>query len=445
MKRLTFLLFSLFISISILPQIYMRNVDESAEDFINRIKPSGKELVHPVIETTWNSPAGQKVIFAFWEVKGTKKADYVMGKLLVPIDEEENYKMITIDKFYQNPSTPQILSVFFVDHDKDGIYELGVLYSSDYRHYIMAGTFYNAAVYQAIDYDNLPNELFCIEDIDGGTDGNNDVGEEFSPIFTTTAEAKKYLKERGPAKKEKLNFIKNFEGTIGEEFVYLHLKKRSGELEGFYFSKKQGEDIMVRGSIDGSDGTINLGAWNQEEGYTIQIKGQIKGESFSGGWTDRRTNEKKPVKLKESKVELTPSDEIVGIYTTESEWDDLADLCDCPMRLKIEEEAGKYIYTLRISQIQYRGDVSLSREIDHDNDETIYITLDGIPWAEWLGNIAHIEDEEDMPELMEISGVDGVWDSNRNSIMIQNTGNAMNYYVKLKECDCKYIYLSRKD
>ena len=46
--------------------------------------------------------------------------------------------------------------------------------------------------------------------------------------------------------------------------------------------------------------------------------------------------------------------------------------------------------------------------------------------------------EENLSLPQEISG-----ELNENEIIIQNYGNAMNYYMKLGECDVKYLYLIR--
>ncbi|NDV69008.1 hypothetical protein [Dysgonomonas sp. 25] len=421
-------------------QTYTRETDESAESFVDRIKPKEKTLAHPVIETTWNSPDGRKVIFAFWDMDitgddGKYIETCIVGKLLVPADESSDYKMIEIDKFHQNPSTPEILSVFFYDCDNDGVRELGILYSSDYQHYMMAGTFYQGALYAALDYDSLPEQLFCLQDIYGGALGNNDSGDTY-PEFSNTSELRAYLKKQGTPRKWQLNFIKNFEGTIGTTKIYAHLEKRGSELEGFYFEEESGIETSIRGSINQQDGTISIGAWNKKEGHTIKIEGLLKDGGFAGEWTDRRTDEKAPVKLKEIETNFTSSSEIVGIYTISNE--EYSESGNCPVRAKIERKDGKYLYTLTIDRTQYRGDVSFTREIGRYG-EIAYITFEGFKWAENLGDIS---DEDAEHIATDTYGLEGVWE--KKGISIQNYGNSMNYYVKIRECDCKFIFLKKE-
>ena len=66
------------------------------------------------------------------------------------------------------------------------------------------------------------------------------------------------------------------------------------------------------------------------------------------------------------------------------------------------------------------------------------ITFENIEWSEYLGAIDPEGEtsEEDLPLPQDIGGV-----LYKNEITIQNYGNAMNYYVKLGECDVKYIHL----
>ena len=67
-----------------------------------------------------------------------------------------------------------------------------------------------------------------------------------------------------------------------------------------------------------------------------------------------------------------------------------------------------------------------------------YITFKDIEWSEYLGAIdpEGTKSEEDLELPKDIQGV-----LYKDEITIQNSGNAMNYYVKFGECDLMYIHL----
>ncbi|MFV0470407.1 MAG: hypothetical protein ACK5L7_00005, partial [Paludibacteraceae bacterium] len=77
----------------------------------------------------------------------------------------------------------------------------------------------------------------------------------------------------------------------------------------------------------------------------------------------------------------------------------------------------------------------------NDKKDGYYLTLKNIEWSENEGALdeegEQVDDSVELPK--EIQGV-----LYKNEITIQNTGNSMNYYVKIAECDQKYIHLIKK-
>lgn len=112
----------------------------------------------------------------------------------------------------------------------------------------------------------------------------------------------------------------------------------------------------------------------------------------------------------------------------------------CPMTLVIDRDGAGYNYLLKLDKQRYSGKAGISSE----GNET-FLTLEGIRWSEYEGDISGEDNDttQTSADSVEIPvGVDAlVTDS---GFVIQNTGNAMNYYVKFAGCDCKYINLVKR-
>ncbi len=110
---------------------------------------------------------------------------------------------------------------------------------------------------------------------------------------------------------------------------------------------------------------------------------------------------------------------------------------NCKMELNIYPDKKQFAYRLKTNTRQLHGDVVIT---PNEKQDGYYITLKGIEWSEYEGAATPEEDEikeqDDMALPQEVQGV-----LYENEITIQNTGNAMNYYVKFGDCDLKYIHL----
>ncbi|BFM45342.1 hypothetical protein CFS9_39830 [Flavobacterium sp. CFS9] len=121
--------------------------------------------------------------------------------------------------------------------------------------------------------------------------------------------------------------------------------------------------------------------------------------------------------------------DIVGNYTFKDEATD----CKIILSLFYENEILKYQMKTNTRELSGNAKIDLNEKKDG-----YYITFKNIEWSEYSG-VTDTEGEtsdEDLPLPQDIQGV-----LYKNEITIQNSGNAMNYYVKLGECDVKYIQL----
>ena len=125
--------------------------------------------------------------------------------------------------------------------------------------------------------------------------------------------------------------------------------------------------------------------------------------------------------------------EIMGLDTTGN--DPLNDV-GCKISLSLFYENNVLKYQMETSSRELSGNAELTPNEEQDG---YYITFKNIEWSEYLGNIDQEDEENSNEDLPLPQDIEGVLDE--DGITIQNTGNAMNYYVKLRECDAKYIHL----
>lgn len=108
---------------------------------------------------------------------------------------------------------------------------------------------------------------------------------------------------------------------------------------------------------------------------------------------------------------------------------------DCEIFLSLFYKNGVLEYNMETNTRKLSGNAKIEL---NENKDGYYITFKNIEWSEYLGAIDTEGEtsEEDLPLPQDIQGV-----LYKDEITIQNSGNAMNYYVKLGECDVKYIHL----
>jgi len=111
---------------------------------------------------------------------------------------------------------------------------------------------------------------------------------------------------------------------------------------------------------------------------------------------------------------------------------------NCKFDLTLYREKGQLRYKLVTKTRNLTGTAEI--ELNEKKDG-YYLDLKDLEWSE---NEGALNDEgEPIEEDIKIpTTVQGVM--YKDEITIQNAGNSMNYYVKIGECDLKYINLKRK-
>mgnify|MGYP003585327353 CR=1 FL=1 len=125
------------------------------------------------------------------------------------------------------------------------------------------------------------------------------------------------------------------------------------------------------------------------------------------------------------------------LFDIEGEYFFKAETTGCKMNLTLYYANNQLKYKLKTNTREISDNATLQL---NERKDGYYITFENIEWSEYLGALDEegnpIEENLSLPQ--EISG-----ELNENEIIIQNYGNAMNYYMKLGECDVKYLYLIR--
>jgi len=133
-----------------------------------------------------------------------------------------------------------------------------------------------------------------------------------------------------------------------------------------------------------------------------------------------------------SAIKTPEASDITGTYYAES-LDGQSESCN--MSVEIKKDGAGYSYEISLNDKKTKGKASLQK----GEDKQTYINFEGIKWAEYEGDISNDPEKGDTTLLELPVGISGVIAG--NEITIQNTGNAMNYYVKFAGCDEKYIRL----
>ena len=146
-----------------------------------------------------------------------------------------------------------------------------------------------------------------------------------------------------------------------------------------------------------------------------------------------------------SKVSLqtnTNKELIEGVYKTQPESDNSD---KCQISIEISKTKTSYSYFLKTKIRELKGIANLTT---NDSGEKI-IVLEGIEWDEYEGDISREEENDSIADSgtnsQELKIPVGIGASyTKDTLTIQNYGNAMNSYTKLSECGRKYIQLIKK-
>ncbi len=226
---------------------------------------------------------------------------------------------------------------------------------------------------------------------------------------------------------------KTYIGKIDDKYGVVFEIITNGEtIKGVYFYEKKGMDISLKG-------TNKNGRWTlEEEDYahntTAKIEGQLNGAIFAGEWIDLKTNKHLPLTLTETpKIAPVLPAKIEGVYQATT----MEESSNCAITVAIRKEKGEYLYDFQSTERKLHGKVTFFRDLE---DRQVYITLEGITWSEYGGDLDQA-DKRKTPLKLPI-GIDGMF--SQDTISIQNYGNSMNYYTKLSDCGAKYVFFVRK-
>ena len=228
------------------------------------------------------------------------------------------------------------------------------------------------------------------------------------------------------------NFSGNYTGKLGSKTdVVFSLKNNSGKLSGFYYYEKIGTEIKLIGQV--INGIATIYELDYQNVKKAKITGKLTQNSFKGTWESLSSKKVFPVQLisTNKSIPMLPNN-LVGVYK-------VAEEDQCAMSITISKSKGEYVYHFKSSTRNLNGKVTFSRSL---NENLVYINFYGIEWDEDSGDVTKDDDDEDssadrvLPTVVQGLLSDG-------KITIQNTGNAMNRYVKIGECDLKYINLIR--
>lgn len=153
--------------------------------------------------------------------------------------------------------------------------------------------------------------------------------------------------------------------------------------------------------------------------------------------TSVQVSAKKSLSVADTTANEAAKDSVQYLFPVEGNYTLEQHDVNCKMNLTIYRNNGQFYYRLKTGKQQWKGDVVIT---PNEKQDGYYITLKDIEWSEYEGTInfdeEDIEEQDDIALPQEVQGV-----LYENEITIQNTGNAMNYYVKFGDCDLKYIRL----
>ena len=108
---------------------------------------------------------------------------------------------------------------------------------------------------------------------------------------------------------------------------------------------------------------------------------------------------------------------------------------NCFIELTLFEKNKKIWFRLKTDKRNIIGKAKISKD-----DGLYYVTLP-IEYSEYEGDISKNSKTINLPKSKPF-GIQFMYDN--KELVLQNSGNAMNYYVKFGECEEKYVHLKKK-
>lgn len=133
---------------------------------------------------------------------------------------------------------------------------------------------------------------------------------------------------------------------------------------------------------------------------------------------------------------------IEGFYETKDDPDNTG---ECAISVEITKEKDGYLYFLQTKLRKLKGKATFTANESGEK----YLVLEGIKWDEYEGDISNEEETDSISDSNTASkeleipvGIGAGYV--KDTLTIQNYGNAMNSYTKISECGRKYIQLIKK-
>lgn len=251
--------------------------------------------------------------------------------------------------------------------------------------------------------------------------------------FIETANCSSAILSPNQRGENNVDFSKTFVGHFNNKIaVTFCLKNTNGKLSGFYYYNKVGIDIKLSGTVEKN--VFVFYEFDFQNNKTAKITCVLNGNQLNGQWEQLSTKKTLPILLTKSNKTIPALP--VGLLGTYK----FSIPSGCKITLTINRLKGNFYYHMITTERNLKGKVTFSRSLD---EKLNYINFHGIEWAESSGDVSEGPDDDDRkPKQPTPAIVEGLLDD--NEIIIQNYGNAMNYYTKLGECtDEKYIHLRK--
>lgn len=186
-------------------QLVQRQVNETVEQFAERLKPDSSAFIHKVLETKWNelsvviSLYDQTYKLPIQNDPNQQIYHKIVGAVFIHLDKN-NYSKTTFGTIDTEGGDPNIDTVFFANADADKTKELIIIASWEQRHYDINGTLYGTYVF---DYELTGATLeweFLSEisiKLDGGCECSWRDGTSKKAKFKTAKEVKNKLIQLG--------------------------------------------------------------------------------------------------------------------------------------------------------------------------------------------------------------------------------------------------------
>jgi hypothetical protein len=177
---------------------YIRRTDESALEYVTRIKASSERITYRVIETNvWDSKYPSIVVF-YQNLNDKENRPEILGHLYMKQYDVEYYRDISFGDLIGEDEYPEIVDIFWYNIDDDKEKEMFVIYKYHMLHYDFTGYVYDVCVFDNPNiYSDSLESLDQFEGLFVGFEGISGESVEYSPAYSSKEEVIQKLMEMG--------------------------------------------------------------------------------------------------------------------------------------------------------------------------------------------------------------------------------------------------------